>query len=60
MDLIKQAENLAPLAPEAARELLCETVQRPASDGYLSNPIQRAQRDISIATNHRIFSKTKR
>ncbi|MBT3833571.1 MAG: hypothetical protein HOB98_04495 [Gammaproteobacteria bacterium] len=31
-----------------------------SSAGHLSNPIQRALRDISIATNHRIFSKTNR
>lgn len=29
MDLIKQAENLAPLLREAARELFCRSVQRP-------------------------------
>ena len=31
-----------------------------ASGGFLSNPIQRAVRDISIATNHVVFSKTGR
>lgn len=31
-----------------------------ASGGFLSNPIQRAVRDISIATNHVVFSKTSR
>ncbi|MEM9623960.1 MAG: acyl-CoA dehydrogenase family protein [Pseudomonadota bacterium] len=31
-----------------------------ASGGFLSNPVQRAVRDISIATNHVIFSKTSR
>jgi 3-hydroxy-9,10-secoandrosta-1,3,5(10)-triene-9,17-dione monooxygenase len=31
-----------------------------ASGGLLSNPIQRALRDISIATNHVVFSKTNR
>lgn len=31
-----------------------------ASGGLLSNPIQRAVRDISIATNHVIFSKNSR
>ena len=31
-----------------------------ASGGFLSNPIQRAVRDISIATNHVIFSKSSR
>ena len=28
-----------------------------ASGGYLDNPIQRAVRDISIATNHVVFAK---
>ena len=31
-----------------------------ASGGFLSNPIQRAVRDISIASNHVIFSKASR
>lgn len=31
-----------------------------ASGGFLSNPIQRAVRDISIATNHVIFAKSAR
>jgi alkylation response protein AidB-like acyl-CoA dehydrogenase len=31
-----------------------------ASGGFLSNPIQRAVRDISIATNHIVFSKAGR
>jgi alkylation response protein AidB-like acyl-CoA dehydrogenase len=31
-----------------------------ASGGFLNNPIQRALRDISIATNHVVFSKTNR
>ena len=31
-----------------------------ASGGFLSNPIQRAVRDISIASNHVVFSKTSR
>jgi len=31
-----------------------------ASGGFLSNPIQRAVRDISIATNHVVFAKASR
>ncbi len=31
-----------------------------ASGGFLSNPIQRAVRDISIATNHVVFSRASR
>lgn len=31
-----------------------------ASGGFLSNPVQRALRDISIAANHVVFSKTSR
>jgi alkylation response protein AidB-like acyl-CoA dehydrogenase len=31
-----------------------------ASGGHLSNPIQRAVRDISIATNHAVFAKSAR
>ena len=31
-----------------------------ASGGFLSNPIQRAVRDISIATNHVVFAKAGR
>ena len=31
-----------------------------ASGGLLSNPIQRAVRDISIATNHVVFAKSSR
>ena len=31
-----------------------------ASGGFLSNPIQRAVRDISIATNHVVFARSSR
>lgn len=42
---------------EAVLQISAETG---ASGGLLSNPIQRALRDISIASNHVIFSKTLR
>jgi 3-hydroxy-9,10-secoandrosta-1,3,5(10)-triene-9,17-dione monooxygenase len=42
---------------EAVLQISAETG---ASGGLLSNPIQRALRDISIASNHVIFSKTNR
>ena len=42
---------------EAVLQISAETG---ASGGFLSNPIQRAVRDISIATNHVVFSKTNR
>jgi hypothetical protein len=42
---------------EAVLQISAETG---ASGGFLSNPIQRAQRDICIATNHVVFSKTSR
>lgn len=42
---------------EAVLQISAETG---ASGGFLSNPIQRALRDISIATNHVVFSKTSR